>query len=297
MTSNLMSLLSKYFNKELTNVNNVTANVMLFTIDSQKYIIKLVTPKCNEIYNFIATEQVNCISYPLKKFQTKEGLYFLYKYEKELDFPVVKKSQQLLEVINELHSTTSYEKKLNKKNFKYLYRTYKKIDYKFQMLEMYIREAEIKQQKTDFEWVMLSKYYIFLDTKIIMYNLQKKIHNYIDDKISVVYSLNHGNPNLTHLYNKKLISFDNSYLGLFVSDLAKLYVNCDHINVDWFSLIDHTLSPYENNFYKVYFKFLVLYIYVINIDFDLVDLSNACNKYIQLSRKISVFLQNFEEYK
>ncbi|MFI3329528.1 MAG: hypothetical protein R3Y05_03445 [bacterium] len=297
MTSNLNNLLSKYFEQQLIDINSVTSNVTLFSVNSNKYIVKLVTPKCNEVYNFIATEQVNCISYPLKKFQTKEGLYFLYKYEKELEFPVSKKAQQLLDALNDLHKSTSYEKKLNKKNFKYLYRTYKKIDYKFQMLEMYIREAEVKQNKTDFEWIMLSKYNVFLDTKIIMYNLQKKIHNYIDDKISVTYSLNHGNPNLTHLYNKKLISFDNSYLGLCVSDLAKLYVNCDHINVGWYSLIDQTLEQYNNNFYKIYFKFLVLYIYVINIDFDLIDLNNTCNKYIQLSRKISIFLENFKDYK
>lgn len=297
MTSSLEKLLNKYFNSKIENVNNVTQNVTLFTIDNQKYIVKLVSSKCNEIYNFIATEQINCISYPLKKFKVKDGLYFLYKYEKELEFPSVKKTQQLLDVINDLHKKTSYERKLNKKNFKYLYRTYKKIDYKFQMLEMYIREAEVKQNKNDFEWVILSKYSIFLDTKMMMYSLQKKIHDYVDDKISVIYALNHGNPNLTHLYNKKLISFDNSYLGLFVSDLAKLYVNCDHINIDWFTLIDQTLSPYGNNFYKIYFKFLVLYIYVINIDFDLVDINNACNKYIQLSRKISTFTKNFESYK
>ncbi len=297
MTKDLTRLLEKYFEDNIKNVNDITNNVSLFSIDNEKYIIKRVTPKCNEIYNFISTENVTCISYPLKKFQTKDGLYFLYNNEKEVEFTTLKKTQQLFECLNELHNLTSYEKKLNKKNFKYLYRTYKKIDYKFQVLEMYIREAEVKQHKTDFEWVILSKYNIFLDTKIIMYNLQKKIHDYIDEKISVRYSLNHGNPNLTHIYNKKMISFDNAYLGLFVSDLAKLYVNCDHINIDWNSMMNQIFENESNDFCKLYFKFLVLYIYIINIDFDLIDKNNACNKYIQLSRKISLFNQNFSEYK
>lgn len=297
MKEDLILLIQSYFNEEVTILNKVTSNVTLFKIGNNKYIIKLVSSKSNAIYDFIISQNVKSVSYPLKKFKTVDGMYFLYNYEQELNFPVLKKTQQLVSCIDELHKSTSYEKKLNKKNFKFLYRTYKKIDYKFQMLEMYIREAEVKQNKTDFEWVILSKYSVFLDTKIIMYNLQKKIHTFIDDKINVVYSLNHGNPDVNHLYNKKLISFDSAYQGIFISDLARLYVSCDHVNLDWHSIIDQILSPYNNNFYKVYFKFLVLYIYVINIDFDLVDLNNACNKYIQLSRKISIFLQNFEDYR
>lgn len=297
MNELIINLLQKYFNDTITDINKVTNCVTLFTINNKKYIIKLVSSKSNEIYNFITSQQVQSVSYPIKKFKTSDGMYFLYNYEQELNFPTLKKTQHLVDAINELHKSTSYEKKLNKKNFKFLYRTYKKIDYKFQILEMYIREAEVKQAKSDVEWIMLSKYNVFLDTKIIMYNLQKKIHSYIDDKISVIYCLNHGNPDINHLYNKKLISFDNAYQGLFVSDLARLYVECDHINLDWYTVINQILNPYGNNFYKVYFKFLVLYIYVINIDFDLVDLNNACNKYIQLSRKVSIFLQNFEAYK
>lgn len=297
MTELITKLLNSYFKGEINNINKVTKNVTLFTINNKKYIIKLVSYKTNEVYNFITSQQVQSVSYPIKKFKTKDGIYFLYNYEQELNFPTVKKTQQLVDAISELHKSTSYEKKLNKKNFKFLYRTYKKIDYKFQILEMYIREAEVKQAKSDIEWIMLSKYNIFLDTKIIMYNLQKKIHNYIDEKISVIYTLNHGTPNINHIYNKKLISFDNSYQGLFISDLARMYVECDHINLDWYTVINQTIEPYGNNFYKVYFKFLVLYIYIINIEFDLVNLNNACNKYIQISRKISIFLENFESYK
>ncbi len=297
MTNRLKFLLQKYYECEIIEINKVTDNVTLFSANNIKYIIKFVTPKCRDIYDFLMTQQANSISYPIKKFTTKEGMYYLYNYEEELNFPTVKKTQHLIEAINELHNTTSYEKKLSSKNFKYLYRTYKKLDYKFQMLEMYIREAEIKQSKTDFEWVILSKYSVFLDVKNMMYDLQKKIHNYVDEKIGVVYCLNHGDPNLNHLYNKKLLSFDNAYLGIFVSDLAKIYVSCDHINLDWYSIINQIIEPYENKFYKIYFKFLVLYIYIINIDFDLVDVNNACNKYIQINRKITIFLKNFESYK
>lgn len=297
MNKELKSLLERYFNQEVIIINKVTTNVTLFSVNNTKYITKQVSAKCNSIYNFIVQQKVQSVNIPIKKFKVESGLYFLYCYETELNYPVLKKTQQLVDAVTTLHKSTSYEKKLNKKNFKYLYRTYKKIDYKFQMLEMYIREAEIKQSKTDFDWVILSKYSIFLDTKVMMYNLQKKIHNYIDDKISVVYSLNHGNPDLNHLYNNKLISFDNAFQGIFISDLARLYVQCDHINLDWCTVINQVLEPYGNNFYKVYFKFLVLYIYVINIDFDLIDVNNACNKYIQLSRKISNFMQNFQDYK
>ncbi len=289
-------LLKDYFKSDINNFIQKTPNVYSLEVCNKKYILKLVSAKCIKINSFLVQENIDIVSLPFKKFKTKKGVYFLYEYQVELDIPNQTKAKHLLELTNLLHDKTKYEKKLSSKNFKYLYRTYKKIDYKFQMLEMYIRESEIKNNKNDCDWILLSKYHVFLDAKIVMYNLQKKIHDYIDKKTNVLYSLNHGNPNISHIYNNKLISMDSSYLGLFVSDIAKLYINCDHINIDWYTLINEVLSKYDNEFYKIYFKFMVLYIYMINVDLNVIDLGVSSNKYIQISRKISIFLQNFESY-
>ena len=60
-----------------------------------------------------------------------------------------------------------------------------------------------------------------------MYQLQRKIHKYLDNKGTCIYCLNHGNLSLNHYVQKKLLSFDNGYVGIFVSDYAKLYVSLD----------------------------------------------------------------------
>ena len=133
---------------------------------------------------------------------------------------------------------------------------------------MVIRESEERVKKTDFDWIVLSKYYIFLNAKKIMYQTQRKIHKYIDNHGNAIYSLNHGNLNLNHLLQKKLVSFDSGYIGIFVSDYAKLYVSLDEYEGNWFKEIEGKLNSYENDFYKTYFKFLVLYIYMINIRFS-----------------------------
>ena len=54
-----------------------------------------------------------------------------------------------------------------------------------------------------------------------MYQIQRKVHKYLDNHGNAIYVLNHGNLNLNHCLQKKLVSFDNGYTGIFVSDYAK----------------------------------------------------------------------------
>jgi hypothetical protein len=122
-------------------------------------------------------------------------------------FTLIKKVYDLINSVDSLHSKTSFNVKLTDVNFKYFYRIYKSLDRIFQTLEMLVRESEIKQEKTDYDWIILSKYHTFLDVKNIMYSLQKKIHKYIDSKGSCIYALNHGNLSLNHFIGKKFISY------------------------------------------------------------------------------------------
>lgn len=292
----VFNLIEQKLQVQIISQNRITSNVVLFKTIDEEYILKSVNSKCKEVYDFLKSQEVANVNYPVLTLNTKEGLYYIYKSLTKYKYPIYKQIGDFLESLDILHKSTAYEKKLSKKSFKYLYRTYKKLDYKFQLLEMYIRESEVKVDKTDYDWVVLSKYQVFLNVKPMMYDLQKKIHKYVDEEKPVIFSLNHGNPSLDHIINKQLYSFDNAYLGIFISDFAKAYVTLDHINVDWFTLIDELINPYGSNFYKIYFKFLVLYIYIISLDFDLTNSNNACNKYIQIARKIAVFTKNFDSY-
>ena len=101
---------------------------------------------------------------------------------------------------------------------------------------------------------------------------------------------------MNHFIQKKLISFDNGYTGIFVSDYAKLYVSLDDIEGMWYKEIEDKLNSYGNDFYKLYFKFLVLYIYIINLKFSSFDNHTVLNTYIQITNKINRFLTLTSNY-
>ena len=234
--------------------------------------------------------------YPIKKIVYEHDCYFIYKYIQKYEYPNEKKVKDMLDSVDEVHKKTGFVMRLNDLNFKYFMRIYKNLDRIFQTLEMLVRETEVKSVKTDFDWIILSKYHIYLKTKKIMYDLQRKIHKYIDNNGSATYVLNHGNLNLNHYLQKKLISFDHAYIGIFVSDYAKLYVSIDDIEGEWFKDLEDKIINYGNEFYKIYFKFLVLYIYIINLRFSSFSEHVILNTYVQLSTKINHFLTLTSSY-
>lgn len=284
------------FNKKITKIEALTFQVTLLSFNNVKYIIKKVNIKTKNIYDFLASQKVSNVMFPIKQFIFENELYFAYNFINDYDYPKEKKIYDLINVVHELHQKTGFTVRLNDSNFKYFYRIYKNLDRIFQTLEMLVRECETSQNKSDFEWIILSKYYIFLSTKKIMYQIQKKIHKYLDNHGNVTYALNHGNLNLNHFLQKKLVSFDNGYTGIFVSDFAKLYVSLDDIDGTWFKEIEGKINSYENDFFKMYFKFLVLYIYIINLRISSFDKHTILNTYIQIASKINHFLTLTSNY-
>lgn len=285
------SLKNKCIKKEA-----LTEYVTLLSFSNNKYIVKEVSNKSKEIYDYMASQKVENVLYPKKRFLDNKKMYFLFDYIQSLEYPNEKKILNLIESLDELHKKTSFEIKSEDINFKYFLRIYKRLDRYFQTLEMLVRECEIKEKKSDFEWVILSKYNIFLDAKKVMYQLQRTIHKYVDNKGVCIYSLNHGNPNLNHFMQDKLLSFENGYIGIFVSDFAKLYTSIDDINGEWFKELESKISSYGNDFYKKYFKFFVLYLYIINLRFTSFSEHTIMNTYIQIGNKISRFLSLTSNY-
>lgn len=296
LKNELISKIEDSFKEKIIDQEAITFEVSLLSFNGFKIIVKKVNTKVKNTYDFLKSQDVMNVLYPLKQFVSDDGIYFVYKYMNKYEYPEIKKVYDLINSVDSLHSKTSFNVKLSDVNFKYFYRIYKSLDRIFQTLEMLVRESEIKQEKNDYDWIILSKYHTFLDVKNIMYSLQKKIHKYIDSKGSCIYALNHGNLSLNHFIGKKFISFDNSYLGIFVSDYAKLYVSLDDIEGEWFKEIDKCLKKPKNDFYLIYFKFLVLYIYMINLKFSSYDTFYVVNTYNQIESKISLFLTLTSSY-
>ena len=288
--SEFYSKIEESFNAKIIKVEALTFNVTLLSFADKNVILKKVNKKTKNIYDFLASQQVENVLYPLKQYVFENEIFFVYNYINNYEYPTEKKIIDLIDAVFKLHEKTGFTVRLNDINFKYFYRTYKGLDRIFQTLEMMVRECEVKKDKTDFEWIVLSKYFIFLDAKKIMYQTQRKIHKYLDNHGSAIYALNHGNLNLSHYIQKKLISFDNGYIGIFVSDYAKLYVALDDCPGEWFKEIEEKLNSYTNDFYKLYFKFLVLYIYMINLKFSSFNDHTVLNTYVQISTKINRFL-------
>jgi len=284
------------FGNKIIKIEALTDSVTLLYFSDQKVVLKRVNTKVKNIYNFIASQNVKNVVYPIKQFIFDKNIYFIYKYINNFEYPTEKKIIDLLNNLSELHSKTSFTIKLNEKNFKYFYRIYKNLDRIFQTLEMLVRESELKENKTDYDWIILSKYHVFLKCKKIMYEIQKKIHKYVSNHASCIYCLNHGNLNLNHFVGGKFLSFDNGYIGIFVSDYAKLFLALDEYDGEWFKIIEDKLKSLNNDFYLLYFKFLVLYIYMINIRFTSFEDSVVLTTYLQIANKVNFFLNLTSSY-
>ena len=171
--------LEEIFNDKITKMEALTTQVTLLFFKDKKYIVKKVSLKTKNIYDFLASQKVEVVLFPQKQFTYNNEIYFIYKFVQDFSYPDEKKILDLIDVVDELHKKTGFTVRLNDINFKFFYRIYKNLDRIFQTLEMVIRESEERVKKTDFDWIVLSKYYIFLNAKKIMYQTQRKIHKYI----------------------------------------------------------------------------------------------------------------------
>ena len=197
----LLSKIEESFNSKILKQEALTDMVTLLSFNDSKYVIKKVNIRTKNIYDFLMSQKVENVLYPIKQFIYENEIYFIYKYVLDYEYPSEKKVVDLINSVYELHNKTGFTVRLTDINFKYFYRIYKNLDRIFQTLEMLIRECEIKEKKTDFEWIILSKYHIFLSVKKIMYQIQRKVHKYLDNHGNAIYVLNHGNLNLNHFLN------------------------------------------------------------------------------------------------
>lgn len=296
LTKILYDKIEDNFKDKIIKIDSLTTDVNLLYMTNQKLIVKEVNQKVLDIYHYLVSENIEGIRLPTKKLSDGQKVYLVFPYVKTINYPDGKQIIDLINVINNLHHKTAFTVKLEHKYFKFFYRVYQKLDRTFQTLEMWVREVEVKENKDDFDWIILSKYHIFLKAKQIMYPLQKRIHKYLDNKGEAIFCLNHGNPALNHFINHQLISFNNSYLGIFVSDLAKLYVSLDHFPNESFRLLDEVLESYQNRFYKLYFKFLVLYIYMMTLNFDFSKINYNVEIYVQVANRVQTFLKLTANY-
>lgn len=276
--------------------------IKIKSIDNQ-YILK----KCNSDFdnkiNYLKSMNVFNIIYPIinknGKYITKnndEHFFVQLYYHNNLEINEIK-ANNLLTQLSILHNKTKLRKSLSplksKKKFEEIFNY---LQYKFSVLETFVRNVE-SLPYDEYSIVILKNYHYILDAKKIMENLNKKIINYVKDKINVFYVYLHGNPKLNHLINDNgyyLISYQNGYYGISSLDIAKYYIEVEDLNINHFELINEYFKNYDSDFYFDYFCFLVLLYYVKSIiiyDKDYV----SSQSFIYVSDVIKKFIDRFKD--
>ncbi len=210
-------------------------------------------------------------------------LYFVYENKTEYSL----KSKCISEILLDLFKTTSYEVSIKKDNIKNLNNIYKLLDNKFRYFEIRIREIELNPIKKDIDWIILSKYYLLLDSKIFLYDLQQDIFKYIDKNEVVKYGLipKYINQNL---YSKESLLLD---YNLYYGPISMLYVRMSLMLDDYDPFEDVKRLDILN---QKYFCFMYLYILILNVNMDISMNIYGISNYVIILKKIKEFIKKYE---
>lgn len=253
---------------------------------NNSYILQVLTIEQYQKYNDLIR-----YSNKIKKainIEKVDNLYYLYfVYENKTEYNV--KTKLTSKVLSEIFVATSYELTLKKEHLKNLNNIYKLLDNKFNYFEMRIREIELNPIKRDIDWIILSKYYILLDAKVYLYDLQQDIFKYIDKNEIVKYGLIPKIINQNR-YSKETLLLDyNFYYGpismLYVRKYLLLYEYND------FEIINKL-----DSFNQKYFCFMYIYILVLNINLEVVMNNYSISNYINITKKIKSFITKYKAF-
>lgn len=280
-------------------------SVKIITKDNNKLIVKKSKDKVKSKYMFLKNEGLDNIIYPY--FNKKKNLltrlsndeffdecYYVLPFYDDNNVLNETKVKSLLEELKTLHIKTSFKRNLSlKKSKNKMEEIISLLDFKFKLLEAYVRTIET-QKYDEFTIPILKNYHYILDCRKILIEKNRKIVNAIKEGKSVTYCFLHNNPKLDHLIinegNRFLISIDNGIIGIPSLDIAKFYIENEDINFDIYTHIYNYFNEYEDEFYYDYFVFLVLLIYIKGLIIDskgyistqsFIFTTNSINKFIK----------------
>lgn len=196
------------------------------------------------------------------------------------DIKYSSKRRVLLQIkeYNQLHLSSIIDKKINKRNeISKLYYIFKKLEYKFNILETFIREVENKGKFSYEDLLVLSNYKFILLAKQKLSEKQLLIHNYIKEKEYIKYS------HLSNIKNK---------IGIPTIDFSYLYCINDDVNINWIEVLKNNIVANYGEFEFNYFLFYTMYMLVLCYEFN-TDNNHSIFIFNQVSNKIYKFLKDF----
>ena len=204
--------------------------------DINKYVIR---PNKTNIYDYLNYRNFN--NYPNIIIEDK---YEIMEYIDSVDIPIEQKIIDLINIVSNLHKKTTYYKKISEFNLNEIYVDIKE---KLDSIKLYYDDLMNKVESTIY---MSPSYYLLARNISFVYNMILYTYKSLDtwkknteniDKVRV--AIIHNNLKLEHLINDKLISWDNSKVGLPIFDLYKLYTNTYNL-YDW----EELLKIYTKNY-------------------------------------------------
>lgn len=296
--------LVKYYEIDIKDLIPLSSkSFKLIDNDGNKYFLKKTYYNVLEKYLFLENQGINNVLYPFKNRnneyvtrKTDNAIYVSNFYE---DSTIIKevKIQNLFNELNKIHENTLFKRQLNpdfsRPKFEELTR---RLDYKFNMLEHFVRSVEAKPLNI-FSMPILSNYQYLLDAKKELVRLQKRLISSIKARESIEFCFLHNNPSLDHLLNinssNYLISIDNSKIGIESLDLAKFYIENEDANIDFASNIIGRYNSF-NPFYYDYFRFMILVIYITRLNISGDSYVNA-QSFINTTNSIKKYFNNFKD--
>lgn len=299
--------LVKYYEITLENAIPISKKAFkLTTDDGKKYFLKETTSNTLNKYQYLENRGISNILYPLlnseKRFITNSNnlSFYINDYINPVSIRDDVKAEDLFYQLTKIHNETSLRKTLDPSKARYKFdELSSQLDYKFRIIESYVRKVEAKPLNI-YSMPVLENYHYILDAKKELIKLQKRIISSVKAKESVEYSFVHNNPKIDHLINVRgvsyLTSIDSGKIGISSLDMAKFYVENEHLDIDYKQLILGEYYKDTQLFYYDYFRFLVLVIYIKRINLSYEDYVNA-NIFTNTALSIKKYFSNFSDYK
>lgn len=272
--------------------------------NGSSFFLKETIPNALEKYHFLESEGVNNVLYPLynnkNKYVTrdKDFSFYINNYYESFNLKDELKATNMFNELSNLHKMTTLKKQLSPVSARPKFdELTNRLDFTFRVLEDYVREVESRPLH-DYSMAILSNYQYLLNAKVELIKLQRRLISSIKNKESVEYSYIHNNPHLDHLLNIKginyLTSIEKGKIGLSSLDMAKFYVENEHINIDFKKMIKDYFKNENNLFGYDYFRFLVLVIYILRINLTSSDYINS-TIFITTSNSLKKYFENFSD--
>lgn len=288
MNRQLFASLRDIYDIKFNAYKPITSNSYKLVCDNgSNYFIKKSNLYVQQKYQFLYDQGLQNILYPIKnnkgRFITANNDYSFFISNFINDFAIVDeiKAVNMVDELSNIHFNTYYKKQLSVDfSRKKMEELYEYLQYKFRMLEAFVRTVETRPFD-EYSIIILKNYRYILDAKKIITPIHKRLVSDIKSKKSVNFSFIHNNPKLNHLINsaghRYLISLEKSKMGLSSLDMAKFYIESEDLHLDFKTIVNNYFSKYGDDFYQEYFYFLVILYYLkglVVIDKDYITAQN-----------------------